>query len=307
MLTDEQVKAWRTDGYVAVEGFLSAEEATAAREDARALFPTREEYARLRAEAGDSGSTIGFGGVSVRTRDGLAFASLPFPGDSLSTVAFHPRVVAAAEQLLGTADLRLTQSLARATYCGPDTHFGPEKIDQLLHRDYDDNMLVTPPRDAPAFDQLAVLIYLTDVGIGEAPTYIVSKRHSDDRPVLPNRKTTEDDPELYSHEVPNLGHAGTAMFYTLRTWHRGSAGMNPEGLRLVHHAVYRKTGHDWINFTAWPGVFATTDGQRVIERLTPRQRELLGIPGPGDPFWTEETVADFIARYPAADADPYRV
>jgi hypothetical protein len=125
----------------------------------------------------------------------------------------------------------LTHSLLRATYCGPDT------TDQYLHRDYIDNSLLTPPKDPGDFGQVPVLIYLTDVGIGDAPVFVASKRDSDDRPLVPSQRTRDEDPELYDHERPNLAPAGTALFYSMRTWHRGSAGADPGGFRLVHHAV----------------------------------------------------------------------
>jgi len=298
VLTDEQVEAWQTDGYVVVERFLDAEEVGRALQEARAHFPTREEYDRSKGEVvGDL--RCDSCGEPFRLQAGMAFNVLPYKGDTLNTLPFHPRVLAAVEQLLGTDDLRLTQSLLRATYCGLDT------VDQLLHRDYHDNSLLTPPKHGVEFEQLPVLIYLTDVGIGDAPTYVVSKRRSDDRPLVPHHLTKDEDPELYAHEVPNVGSAGTALFYSMRTWHRGSAGTDPNGFRIVHHAVYRKRGHEWMDFTAWPVIFDVETGQRCIERLTPRQRELLGIPAPGHPYWTEETVADFTVRYPAADVEPY--
>src|SRR5688572_18360927 len=92
----------------------------------------------------------------------------------------------------------------------------------------------------------------------------------------------------------------------MRTWHRGSAGLDPKGLRIVHHGVYRRKAHDWMAFISWPPTSANQNGRSCIERLSTRQRQLLGIPGPGDPFWTPETIGYFAARYPGADAEPYR-
>ena len=44
---------------------------------------------------------------------------------------------------------------------------------------------------------------------------------------------------------------------------------------------------------------------RFIERASPRQREMLGFPAPGDRYWSEETLAGIAARYPAMDMSPY--
>jgi hypothetical protein len=38
-----------------------------------------------------------------------------------------------------------------------------------------------------------------------------------------------------------------------------------------------------------------------------RQRDLFGFPRPGDPYWTEETLAGVAARYPGIDLAPYGV
>ena len=61
-----------------------------------------------------------------------------------------------------------------------------------------------------------------------------------------------------------------------------------------------------MGFGAWPFTFDNVNGLRCIERLDPRQRQLLGIPAPGHPYWTAETVDYFAVRYPGADIEPYR-
>ena len=39
---------------------------------------------------------------------------------------------------------------------------------------------------------------------------------------------------------------------------------------------------------------------------TPRQREVLGFPRPGDEYWTDETLEAVALRYPRMDMAPYR-
>jgi hypothetical protein len=48
------------------------------------------------------------------------------------------------------------------------------------------------------------------------------------------------------------------------------------------------------------------DLTRFIERTTPRQREVLGFPPPGHPYWNEETLGALELRYPKMDMAPYR-
>jgi hypothetical protein len=40
---------------------------------------------------------------------------------------------------------------------------------------------------------------------------------------------------------------------------------------------------------------------------TLRERELFGFPATGDPYWTDQTLADVQCRYPRMDMTPYSV
>ena len=41
-------------------------------------------------------------------------------------------------------------------------------------------------------------------------------------------------------------------------------------------------------------------------RLSPKQRAIIGIPKPGHPYWNENNIEWFGARYPGINLDPYR-
>ena len=43
----------------------------------------------------------------------------------------------------------------------------------------------------------------------------------------------------------------------------------------------------------------------MMERATPRERELFGFPAIGDPYWNEQTLTDVQCRYPRMDMTPY--
>jgi hypothetical protein len=43
----------------------------------------------------------------------------------------------------------------------------------------------------------------------------------------------------------------------------------------------------------------------MMERATPRERELVGFPPIGDPYWTDQTLTDVQGRYPSMDMTPY--
>jgi hypothetical protein len=286
-VTDAQVEEWRTNGSVHVEGLLTPEEVKAAHVNMAEHFPAREEF--------DAHPDR-----RPRLTNGLAFRTLPFNGDTMNANTFHPAVLDAVERMIGTPDLRLAQSLVRASYATDDT------VDQLLHRDFHNNSLLTPHRDLTQFGHVPVILYYTDVAIGDAPTYVAPYAAADAVPVLPTHVPKESAPDLYAQERPVLARAGDAFFYSMRTLHRGSAFTDPTGYRFVHHLAYRAAGNDWMSFTAWTLPMDSPQGRRCIEQLDPRQRELLGIPAPGHPYWTDETVAYFELRYPEADASPYR-
>ncbi|HEX9889409.1 MAG TPA: phytanoyl-CoA dioxygenase family protein, partial [Nitriliruptorales bacterium] len=99
---------------------------------------------------------------------GLAFRLFPYDADELNLLPFDERFVDLAEQAFDGQPVFLTQSLVRASYPLPSSS------DQDLHRDYTNNGLLAPSDD-PRYGQLAVLVYLTDVDLGTAPTYICSR------------------------------------------------------------------------------------------------------------------------------------
>ncbi len=43
----------------------------------------------------------------------------------------------------------------------------------------------------------------------------------------------------------------------------------------------------------------------MMERATPRERELFGFPAIGDPYWNDQTLTDVQCRYPKMDMAPY--
>jgi hypothetical protein len=44
----------------------------------------------------------------------------------------------------------------------------------------------------------------------------------------------------------------------------------------------------------------------LLTQASPRERQLLGFPAVGDPYWDEETLAGVAARYPEMDMTPYK-
>src|SRR5213594_950181 len=124
--------------------------------------------------------------------------------------------------------------------------------------------------------------------------------------LVPCVRTRDRFPVLYEHEVAVTARAGSVLLYSMSTFHRGTAFRTAAGARFTFHVVFRAKDSHWMGFSAWARSGPEPALERFLERATPRQRELLGFPPPGHPYWNEETLAGVAARYPAMDMTPYR-
>jgi len=59
-----------------------------------------------------------------------------------------------------------------------------------------------------------------------------------------------------------------------------------------------------IGWSAWPYSFLKP-WHLFFEHCTPEQLSCLGVPIPGDPFWTEQTIRRNKNRWPMWDESPY--
>jgi hypothetical protein len=101
--------AWRRNGFVVLPGYLDGPELTAAQDDLAFVYPSAEEYhaapreGRNRAYTGDE-----FGGI-------IAF---PFPTVALCRLVVHDKLIALAEAIFGTEDIRIYASELWVKYSG---------------------------------------------------------------------------------------------------------------------------------------------------------------------------------------------
>jgi hypothetical protein len=105
-----------------------------------------------------------------------------------------------------------------------------------------------------------------------------------------------------------LAKAGSLLIFTGRTIHRGSAIKADLGERYVQFISYHAAAATWMENQNWPGGLPDANApeiERLIEDATPRQREMLGFPAPGHPYWNDETLRGVAARYPKIDMTPY--
>jgi hypothetical protein len=178
-ITDEQIQAWREDGYVIVPNLLTPEELTKAQANVRRYFPSAADFVA----APERYPHLG-------TSDATDQTEFPFAGDALNDITVHPSILSAAERALGTHDLSLVVSLVWAKYAST------RSFDQDLHADYAFGYDLLYPRDDADYQLILAFIYYEDVTLELGPTYVVSKRASGDRFLFPNKRSREDDPEL---------------------------------------------------------------------------------------------------------------
>jgi hypothetical protein len=292
---DGNLHELREQGFTIVEGFLSADEVAAAQEALWLHYPRPAEY---------------FADPSAHPElargqfDGLRVA--PWKSWDLNRLAFHPDLVDLAERFLGSSDLHLYNAEVWAKYAGAVDY------DQMHHRDFVNHTLVVPSRDDPG-RQMTSWVLLSDVDEDDGPTKVVPLGLGEARPYWP----TGGDPEFAGGtaadrgafadaEVSVTGPAGT--LFTLRTdvLHRGSQINGAQRARFVLLADYEVWTSRWTGRIGWPVQALGPDWTEMMERATPRERELFGFPSIGDPYWTEQTLTDVQCRYPRMDMTPYR-
>lgn len=295
---------WLDDGFVVLPGYLPAAELAAAREELGRLFPTAADF-HAHVDPERNARFIGdeFDGI-----DGFPFASL-----ALNRVPVCDALVELATTLLGSTDVRLYSAEAWAKYEGAADY------DQDLHRDYLNHTILVPS-SAPEFRQVEMFVFLSDVTVGTGAPRMVPRSEVTDRlPARPNffpRDGSDDADEgfvetggradLYEHEVPATGPAGTVVAFQPQTVHRGSAITESGGSRFSMHLNYRPAAAEWAHRHAWADRSHDPHWYAFAEQATPRQLELFGFPPPGHRFWTAETLAGVAQRYPGLDMTAWR-
>ena len=274
----------RERGFALVEGFLSAPELQAAREALWLHFPRPDDYfadpdahGRYRASQ--------FAGID----------EFPYRSWDLNRLAVHPDLVDLAERYLGTTELHLYKVELWAKYAEAVDY------DQPLHRDYGSHSLVVP-RLEQRYQQLTTFVFLSDVTDADGPTCIVPYQDGKDVPYTPLYLPFG---SLAESEVRCTGAAGSLLVYRTDILHRGSNMTGERRARFSLLADFQVRGTTWGGKMAWPKQ-SPERWAKFIPQCSVRQRDLFGFPRPGDPYWTDETLAGVAARYPGIDLEPYR-
>ena len=301
---DAATRSWIEDGFVVLPGYLPATDLAPAVDELGLLFPSAAEFH----DGADPDRNARFIGDEFDGIDGFPFAS-----PALNRIPVCDALVSLATTLLGTPDIRLYSAEAWAKYEGAADY------EQDHHRDYL-NHTILAPSTAPAFRQLELFVFLSEVTVElGAPRMVPRTVTTDGLPAKPNffpRRDTDDTeagfvastgrPDLYREEVPAIGPPGTVVAFQPQTVHRGSAITRPRGARFSMHLNYRPAAVEWAQRHAWADRSHDPRWYDFVEHAGPRQLELFGFPAPGHPYWTVETLDGVGQRYPGLDMAPWR-
>ena len=287
-ITQAHTDALLRHGYVVVPHFLTADELTAARADVLKYFPSAEELARTPHRYG-----------AIFDDPEHLQIEFPFAADALNYNSTHPELIAFVERLLGTTDVLLSQSAIWAKYAGTGS------FEQTMHLDYEGNTLVVP-RDDGAFRQVNMILYYSDATDDLGPTYLVPQELTREQGLWPPFRPRRKYPELYKQERPILAKAGSLLVFSMRTFHRAGEMTAEFGARFSHHLVWKSASCPFNGYHQYSQFGEKPEMKQFIERATPRQREVLGFPPPGHPYWNAQTLAAIAQRYSRMDISPYR-
>jgi hypothetical protein len=311
------IATWRRDGAVVLDRFFDAETIAGVCADCDALFAARRRSTDALVKTPDGGVGV-FDPAQFRNQDHLPFAA----STAINLIGLDPRLIDFARAALGVDDVRLYQCEAWAKFTGDADY------DQPFHCDFKNHTLTVPADDA-AQRTINFMIYVTDVTDDLGAIHYVPNPQADAivgplRPVLPEEADGEARAAIsfdqahataFAHprqlalkriERSGAAPAGSIFAYGIDVYHRGTNLTRPGGHRYTITASYKAAGNDQIGWSAWPFHFLKP-WHRVINHATPEQLACLGIPRPGDAFWTATTLARAQQRWPGWDMTPYRV
>jgi hypothetical protein len=295
----EHVEAWRRDGGVVIRDFFTAEEVAAVRADFEAVFGRDRgaDEAMNRKQPGEVGR--------FNARQFASFDAVPFEcSPALNLIGVHPALVAFAKAALGRDHVHLYQCQVWAKFTGDADY------DQPFHCDFSNHTLTAPSEDAHR-NSVTVLCYFSDVTEADGPAHYVTR--PDSAKVAGPEASLSSDPQaqarlqaaLLPYERSTAAPAGSVFPYSIDVYHRGTNLTAPGGRRYAVMACFKAAGDEAIGYHAWP-FHNAKPWARIFDHATPEQLACFGVQRPGDPFWTEVTLARAQARYPNWDLTPYR-
>jgi hypothetical protein len=289
------VAAWRLDGFAIMPGFFEPHEFAPIVEDYGRMYGDRRPEIAEAMERKNPGQNGAFNRHQFMNID-----TLPYDASvTTNLLSLHPALIAFAKAALGAPKVHLYQSHTWAKFTGE------ADFDQPFHCDFSNHTL-TAPGDEPAGRTIDFIVYFTDVTDGHGALNYVTK--PDVAAILgPDAlfaNTPEQQAELMARARSAAAPAGTVVAHGIDTMHRGTNLTLPGAHRYTMTIGYKAAGNDAIGFHVWQ-VSAQRNWAPIVANAAPEQLEVLGIPLPGDPFWTPRTLAVTQARWPDWDMRAY--
>lgn len=297
--TQDDVEAWRRDGVTLIRDFFTPDEVAAVCADFEKVF-ARDAGGDVPMDKKRADEIGRFNKKQFATLDAIPFAGAP----ALNMIGVHPALIAFAKTALKTDAVHLYQCQAWAKFTGDADY------DQPFHCDFSNHTLTVPSEDAVK-NCVTIFSYFTDVSEAHGAMNYITR--PDSAKVAGPEASLNLDPvaqaalqkELKRYERSSAAPAGTAIPYTIDVYHRATNLTAPNARRFAVMACFKKAGDESIAFHAW-AFHHTRPWREIFERATPEQLACFGVQRPGDPFWTETTLARAQARYPGWDMTPYR-
>lgn len=293
-VTDQQIAQWHKDGAVVIEDFFAAEEIAPIYADYQAQYGVQGQGDGKALDVKPAGSV----GASHR-KQFMNVDILPYQGSvAMNMISLNPRLIALAKRLLGVNEVELYQSHTWAKFTGEADY------DQAFHCDFGNHTL-TVPGDESSLRTVNFVIYISDVTDGVGALHYVAK---DDAAVVLGDgavvAATEQQPALLARQRSAAAPAGSILAYGIDTFHRGTNLTDVNGFRYTMTVSFKAAGNSQIGFHVWQ--FAPDrPWHLILNHGSPQQLQCLGIPLPGDPFWTARTLQLTKARWPDWDMSAY--
>lgn len=292
MNTNEIVQELRDQGYSLIEDYLTGERLDEAVGAIREIFP--DPYAP--------------GVTDEQVKEARHAVPFPFQDNSLNAIPFDQKLLDVARTLFESHNARMTSCFVQAKY---GKRYGPSQ-DQALHNDAWDITSMLYPRPEGPYQRLFGILYLTDVEEGTGPTKVVGRAHQLGLPLLSEEGKASyprsSYPELYETERSVLAKKGSLLLFVGDIVHRGSAFENDDGSRMALFFNFHGAETHWTGKHLWalrPDMPQWSTFSDLVTSLSPDQRELIGFPPAGDPYWTADTAKGLEILYPGIDVEPY--
>jgi ectoine hydroxylase-related dioxygenase (phytanoyl-CoA dioxygenase family) len=286
-INDESVAGWRRDGITVVERFLTSRQLVEAKQHVQSLYKDDQQLLR----AGTASERAASIGISDDQFLGLRF--FPYADHhALNLVALDLRLVTAAKRALRTQHVLMYQSLVHVKKAGIANYEQPFHLDYPLHT-------LLAPSERPTHKTIICTVFLTDVDGDSGPFAFVPRRYTHHLDATRTVLSPEETLDLSRFECRLVVPAGTLVMYSPDDlYHRGTNLAGATAYRWSVTSSFRAATCHFMGGLTWPTQGLDESWPWVFGYATSEQLAALGVPLPGDPYWTPKTIRAVQFRYP---------